>query len=122
MGDPLGSPRVAPLFANHASRLSSLLFFRLLSFFFAHSPLSPSDPRDPWPARDEWGPRRRLRRVTAPSNATNDRKRAENHPKWLNFGDEMAHNGASPVVHVVDLGESFACICSSTRNSTRAKS
>ncbi|KAL0440310.1 UNVERIFIED_CONTAM: hypothetical protein Slati_2514000 [Sesamum latifolium] len=24
----------------------------------------------------------------------------------------MAHNGASPVVHVV-IGESFACICSS---------
>ncbi|KAL0282957.1 UNVERIFIED_CONTAM: hypothetical protein Sradi_7245600 [Sesamum radiatum] len=32
------------------------------------------------------------------------------------------HNGASPVVHVAELGESYACICSSGRSSTRAQS
>ncbi|KAL0288088.1 UNVERIFIED_CONTAM: hypothetical protein Sradi_7107400 [Sesamum radiatum] len=57
-----------------------------------------------------------------PPNAMNDRKRAGTHPKWLNFGGEMGHKGASPVVHAVELGESFAWICSSPRNSTRAQS
>ncbi|KAL0288067.1 UNVERIFIED_CONTAM: hypothetical protein Sradi_7108100 [Sesamum radiatum] len=31
-------------------------------------------------------------------------KTGRNDPKWLNFGGEMGHNGASPVVHVVELG------------------
>ncbi|KAL0288089.1 UNVERIFIED_CONTAM: hypothetical protein Sradi_7107500 [Sesamum radiatum] len=28
---------------------------------------------------------------------------AGTHPKWLNFGGEMGHKGASPVVHAVEL-------------------
>ncbi|XP_011099176.1 U-box domain-containing protein 32-like [Sesamum indicum] len=60
-----------------------------------------------------------MRRGGGPLIATNDRKWAQMHLKWPNFGYEVGHNRASPVFHVVELGESFACICCSTRNSTR---
>ncbi|KAL0288068.1 UNVERIFIED_CONTAM: hypothetical protein Sradi_7108200 [Sesamum radiatum] len=71
--------------------------------------------RAPGPARAEWGPRSGF----GPPNAMDDRKRAGTHPKWLNFGGEMGHNGASPVVHVVS-SERASWICSSPRNSTQS--
>ncbi|KAL0455171.1 UNVERIFIED_CONTAM: hypothetical protein Slati_0856300 [Sesamum latifolium] len=49
----------------------------------------------------------------------------ENVPEYMENAElaaKMCHNGASPVVHIVELGESFACICSSGRSSTRAQS
>ncbi|KAL0281776.1 UNVERIFIED_CONTAM: hypothetical protein Sradi_7288900 [Sesamum radiatum] len=49
----------------------------------------------------------------APLIATNDRKCAGIHSKRQNFAAKVCHNGASPVVHVAELGESYACICSS---------
>ncbi|KAL2232060.1 UNVERIFIED_CONTAM: hypothetical protein Sindi_1386000 [Sesamum indicum] len=88
MGDPLGSPRVAPLFA---SRSPGCQVFLLLVFFFPLRALrSPKTARGtPCPTPDEWGPR-----------AHRTRRPMENgpgmRPKWLILGDEMGHNGAEP--------------------------
>ncbi|KAL0282961.1 UNVERIFIED_CONTAM: hypothetical protein Sradi_7246000 [Sesamum radiatum] len=70
----------------------------------------------------ECGQHRRGQREWAPLIATNDRKCAGIHSKRQNFATKVCHNGASPVVHVAELGESYACICSSGRSSTRAQS
>ncbi|KAL0361782.1 UNVERIFIED_CONTAM: hypothetical protein Sradi_3863100 [Sesamum radiatum] len=68
------------------------------------------------------GPTTSAAALEGPTERVDDRKCAGMHSKRLNFGDGIGHNGASPVVHVVELGESFACICCSPRNSTRAQS
>ncbi|KAL0283477.1 UNVERIFIED_CONTAM: hypothetical protein Sradi_7227300 [Sesamum radiatum] len=119
MGDPLGSPRVAPLFANLTSRLSSHQLF-LFFFFFACSPTRYRSLHEIPELPGQLGLLGPTERVW-PTERDGRPKMGGTHPKWLNFG-EMGHNGASPVAHVVELGESFAWICSSPRNSTRAQS
>ncbi|KAL0285277.1 UNVERIFIED_CONTAM: hypothetical protein Sradi_7178200 [Sesamum radiatum] len=119
MGDPLGSPRVAPLFANCSSRLSSIWLFYSFS---TPSPNLLSLSLTPPLTNHECGQHRRGQREWAPLIATNDRKCAGIHSKRQNFAAKVCHNGASPVVHVAELGESYACICSSGRSSTRAQS
>ena len=78
MGDPLGSPRVAPLFASRSSRLSSLSS----SCFFlspSRTPLSQNGPRDPMSDSGRMGP-------TGPPNAAADGKRPRNAPEMADFG------------------------------------
>ncbi|KAL0293902.1 UNVERIFIED_CONTAM: hypothetical protein Scaly_3133500 [Sesamum calycinum] len=89
MGDPLGSPRVAPLFANLSSRFSSLLLFIFFFFFWRTLPSPTALSVRFESSRAGWGPRSGF----GPQNAMNDRKRAGTHPKWLNFGGEMGHKG-----------------------------
>ncbi|KAL0283475.1 UNVERIFIED_CONTAM: hypothetical protein Sradi_7227100 [Sesamum radiatum] len=82
MGDPLGSPRVAPLFANLSSRLSSHQLF--LFFFFFCSPTRYRSSMRFQSSRASSGSVGPTVRVWPP-NAMDDRKWAGTHPKWLNF-------------------------------------
>ncbi|KAL0283476.1 UNVERIFIED_CONTAM: hypothetical protein Sradi_7227200 [Sesamum radiatum] len=116
MGDPLGSPRVAPLFANLTSRLSSHQLF--LFFFFCALPPATAPSMRFQSSRASSGSVGPTERVW-PTNAMTTEK-GRNAPKWLNFGKNGARRG-SPVAHSWS-SERASRGYAARRNSTRAQS
>ena len=118
MGDPLGSPRVAPLFA---ASLSRCLYF-VSRHLWTRLPIISASSSHPRSTSVQWDPPRLVLGPGTRRRNFRATKLAGSGPKRLNFAPQNGPNGASPVGHGVGLGTSFACICCGPRNTTRISS